>query len=428
MTWNQWYRLTSYVKSALWVVPVVAMLFEQVTLRLIYFVDGRVGWTLLGLSVVEAQTMLQTIVTMTLSFIVFTFGSLLIAIQVAGGQLTPRIIATTLLQDNAVKYSVGLFVFVLLFAVGVLGRISSIAHQFVIFVAAVLGFSCIAVFLYLIDYAAKLLRPVSIVARVGQRGLAVIDSVYPHPTANLHHADRADQTLGTPDKVVPHESPSEIVVAMNLHALAAEATRSDGIIEFVPQVGDFVGAQEPLFRLYGGACAVDASKLRAAVAFGSERTMEQDPMFAFRILVDIALKALSKAINDPTTAVLAIDQLQRLLQRVGNRHLRNDFITDAAGTVALDFPNAELGRLRTSCLHRDTAQRCGKHSSGTPPARDDRERSFKPYPSIVIRPCAMNSNYSISRSRDVTFSRRTLRWPGSLISQGLGSSAVGAAS
>ena len=343
MTWNQWYRLKSYVKSALWVVPVVAMLFEQVTLRLIYFVDGRVGWTLLGLSVVEAQTMLQTIVTMTLSFIVFTFGSLLIAIQVAGGQLTPRIIATTLLQDNAVKYSVGLFVFVLLFAVGVLGRISSIAHQFVIFVAAVLGFSCIAVFLYLIDYAAKLLRPVSIVARVGQRGLAVIDSVYPHPTANLHLADRADQTLGTPDKVVPHESPSEIVVAMNLKALAAEATRSDGIIEFVPQVGDFVGAQEPLFRLYGGACAVDASKLRAAVAFGSERTMEQDPMFAFRILVDIALKALSKAINDPTTAVLAIDQLQRLLQRVGNRDLRNELITDAAGQLRLIFrtPNWE---------------------------------------------------------------------------------------
>ena len=203
--------------------------------------------------------------------------------------------------------------------------------------------TCAAVFLYLIDYAAKLLRPVSIVARVGQRGLAVIESVYPHPTANLHHADRVDQTLGTPDKVVPHESPSEIVVAMNLNALAAEATRSDGIIEFVPQVGDFVGAQEPLFRLYGGACAVDASKLRAAVAFGSERTMEQDPMFAFRILVDIALKALSKAINDPTTAVLAIDQLQRLLQRVGNRDLRNELIRDAAGQLRLIFrtPNWE---------------------------------------------------------------------------------------
>ena len=66
-------------------------------------------------------------------------------------------------------------------------------------------------------------------------------------------------------------------------------------------------------------------------------------MFAFRILVDIALKALSKAINDPTTAVLAMDQLQRLLQRVGNRDLRNELITDAGGRLRLIFrtPNWE---------------------------------------------------------------------------------------
>ena len=47
--------------------------------------------------------------------------------------------------------------------------------------------------------------------------------------------------------------------------------------------------------------------------------MEQDPTFAFRIIVDIALKALSPAINDPTTAVIAIDQLHRLLRKAGNR-------------------------------------------------------------------------------------------------------------
>ena len=58
------------------------------------------------------------------------------------------------------------------------------------------------------------------------------------------------------------------------------------------------------------------------MAFGTERTLEQDPIFAFRILVDIGLKALSPAINDPTTAVLALDQLQRLLRVLGKRNLR----------------------------------------------------------------------------------------------------------
>ena len=71
--------------------------------------------------------------------------------------------------------------------------------------------------------------------------------------------------------------------------------------------------------------------------------MEQDPMFAFRILVDIALKALSAAINDPTTAVLAIDQLHRLLRVVGKRSLSNEEIVDRSGRVRviLRTPNWE---------------------------------------------------------------------------------------
>src|SRR5262249_23161148 len=103
------------------------------------------------------------------------------------------------------------------------------------------------------------------------------------------------------------------------------------VIEIVPQVGDFLARGEPLFALYGGASAIDAAKLHATVAFGSERTMEQDPIFAFRILVDVALKALSPAINDPTTAVLAIDQVHRLLRAVGKRRLHAEEIYDDAG-------------------------------------------------------------------------------------------------
>ena len=83
--------------------------------------------------------------------------------------------------------------------------------------------------------------------------------------------------------------------------------------------------------------------VRATVAFGVERTLEQDPMFAFRILVDIALKALSPAINDPTTAVLAIDQIHRLLRMLGKRALRGEVIADSAGAPRLIFrtPNWE---------------------------------------------------------------------------------------
>ena len=122
------------------------------------------------------------------------------------------------------------------------------------------------------------------------------------------------------------------MLAVDLASLTREAQRRDGVIELIPQVGDFVAYDEPLFVLHAGAVACDDGTLCAAVAFGVERTLEQDPLFAIRIIVDIALKALSPAINDPTTAVIAIDQVHRLLRAVGRRRLRGEGIRTLAAT------------------------------------------------------------------------------------------------
>ena len=192
------------------------------------------------------------------------------------------------------------------------------------------------VFLYLIDYAARLLRPVSIVRRVGESGIGVIRSVYPTPTEGEPSSEHA-RPREAAARVVLHEGVSGVVLAVDLAGLVRLARKADGVIEFVPGVGDFLGVDEPLFRLYGGAAAIDDRRLRGKVALGSERTMEQDPTFALRILVDIAIKALSAAINDPTTAVMAIDQLHRLLRLVGLRSLRNEELRDAAGHLRLVY-------------------------------------------------------------------------------------------
>ena len=155
--------------------------------------------------------------------------------------------------------------------------------------------------------------------------------------------ERERLKLDPPDSVIRHQGTSGIVLAVNLKPLMTEAERSNGVIEFVPQVGDFVAVDEPLFNLYGGARSIDGGTLRASIAFGSERTLDQDPTFAFRIVVDIALRALSPAINDPTTAVLAIDQLHRMLRAVGKRHLRTDEIINKSGQLRVVFrtPNWE---------------------------------------------------------------------------------------
>ena len=341
--WNQIYRTVSYLRSALWVVPIVSVLLALVVISVLQMLDRFVTWDLTGLRVAGAQTLFQTLITLTLTFVVFTFGSLLVAIQIAGGQLTPRIIATTLLRDRVIKYTVGLNMFTLLFAVSALNRTEDAVPQLVTLVAALLGVACVTSFLFLIDYAARLLRPVRLVALVGDQGLDVIRSVYPQEVHGGRAPDIAITRRGQPDRVVLQRGRSQVVLAVYVEALVREARRLDGVIEFLPQVGDFVAEDEPLFALHGGAARTADEMLGRSVAFGTERTMEQDPTFAFRILVDIALKALSPAINDPTTAVLALDQIHRLLRVVGQRHLQDAEIRDAAGhvRVVLRTPNWE---------------------------------------------------------------------------------------
>ena len=210
-------------------------------------------------------------------------------------------------------------------------------------VAAILGLASVVAFLFLIDYAARLLRPVSILWRVGEEGLAVIESVYPKSIRDTDPLPVRHAQLGAPDRIVSHQGTSAIVLAVNLEALVAEANRVDGVIEVVPRVGDFVAVGEPVFLLHGGSGAFDERKLRGSIAFGPERTIEQDSTFAFRVIVDIAIRALSKAINDPTTAVLAIDQLHRLLRTVGRRHLHDEQIMDDAGRLRVIFPTPNWG-------------------------------------------------------------------------------------
>jgi uncharacterized membrane protein len=195
----------------------------------------------------------------------------------------------------------------------------------------------------LIDYASRLLRPVSILVQVGADGLAVIEGVYPDPTVRPCTQERQSLTVGSPSGVICHQGASGIILAVNLDLLKATAERSNGVIELIPQVGDFVAMDEPLFNLYFSGHSIVEERSRASVALGSERTMDQDPTFAFRIVIDIALKALSPAINDPTTAVLAIDQLHRMLRLVVERHLRTDELLDDSGRLRVIFrtPNWE---------------------------------------------------------------------------------------
>jgi uncharacterized membrane protein len=128
------------------------------------------------------------------------------------------------------------------------------------------------------------------------------------------------------------------IASFDIDALVGLAQRAGATIVMRCGVGDTLVVNTPLLQVHGAAAALPESELMRAIHAGLERTSEQDPKYPIRLLVDIAIKALSPAINDPTTAVQAIDQIEDLLRRLGGRDLDAGTARDANGVVRLIFP------------------------------------------------------------------------------------------
>jgi uncharacterized membrane protein len=172
--------------------------------------------------------------------------------------------------------------------------------------------------------------------QVGGDGARVVESIYPRLLAEDRETAGSPPALEAPRQVVRCRA-GGVVLAFDAGGLAALARSVDAIFELVPQVGDFVAQGDPLFHVHGGTRTVGEVTLLDHIALGAERTMEQDPAFPFRIIVDIASKALSPAINDPTTAVLALDQVHHLLRNVGTRKLDSGLVRDRGGRLRLVY-------------------------------------------------------------------------------------------
>ena len=191
-----------YFNATLWVVPLVAMPLAIIVTRILHAADAALGWEALDITVQGATAMYQATVSACVTFMVFTFGSLLIAIQIASAQMTPRIIASTMLRARTPKFTVALYIFTLVVALGALNRMDDEVHQLVAFTIALLSVICFASFFYLIDHASRMLRPVSVLKHVGQIGVDVIERVYPEPSLGPDATAARRPRLGPPDRVI----------------------------------------------------------------------------------------------------------------------------------------------------------------------------------------------------------------------------------
>ena len=123
--------------------------------------------------------------------------------------------------------------------------------------------------------------------------------------------------------MVVHSDRGGIIQALDVEGLLALGEHIDGLIVLTRTVGDFVPRGSVLARVFCHGAVPGEQRVRGLIAIGDERTIDQDAAFALRILVDIALMALSPAVNAPTTAVQVLDYVEEFLQSVGEHELHH---------------------------------------------------------------------------------------------------------
>jgi uncharacterized membrane protein len=334
MTWLRRYRVRHFLENSIWVAPAVAMVLALVAIRVLHWIEESMGWET-TLNAETARTVLAGLAGAMFTFIVFVCSSLLLVVQLASAQLTPRVIGT-MFRDPVTKFALAVFVFAFTFVLAALIRVGSSVPYLITQVAGYCSVVTIGMFLYLIDHVGKMLRPSGALASVAAEGHEVLDSVYPRRLTDKVEpiVEDTDQE-SAPGRALTSPR-GGVVLAFDVEGLVALAARHDCLIEMVPQVGNLLGPGDAVLRVHGGA-DLPPEALLQSIALGTERTMEQDPTFAFRVIVDIASKGLSPAINDPTTAVLALDHIHHLLRHVGKRRLDNARVRDATGRVRLVY-------------------------------------------------------------------------------------------
>lgn len=328
-----WGRLWDVTRSRFWILPslcVIAAIGAGIAFVSLDHAIGKFQDAFLYPGPAGgARTFLQAIVEAMITVTGTVFSVSVVAIQLANGQFSSRIIPVYL-RDLTVQSTLGLFMATFVYSMVVLRSVGSSGQadfvpRVAVTVAFVLVVASVGMFIAYISRISGMLRVASIVRRVAEESERLMGRRYP---------------VGTPPSGPDLELPLElrpiparragVVVSVNEKLLAALAGRQRAVLVMRLRVGDFVAAGAPLFTVYADA----GSPLRSgeawrnfepavlrAVSQDIERTMEQDLAFGVRQLVDIAEKALSPSLNDPTTAVQCVDVLHDILRQLAGRHL-----------------------------------------------------------------------------------------------------------
>lgn len=345
-------KLSGHITSSLWLAPVTAMVAAVGAAKLLARIDKEIpqereAWYLFSGQAGSARELLSTIASSLMSFTAIVFSITILVLQLASSQFSPRVLRT-FLEDRFTRFSLGVFIGSFIYALALLPEVHGPGdghEEFVpalaIFIAFVVVLINVGVFVNYIHHIAHSIRAVHIIKRVADGARATIEDMF--PVADTNAPEPIDASPGQPGAEIILESREVGVLAsVDDKRLLALAIRFDVRIELLPMMGDFVPQGAPLLRVSGErAGGLNPAKLLACVELAEERTPRQDPGFGFRQLVDIAERALSPAINDPTTAAQALDQLHDLLRIMIRRGFPVVKQADPSGRIRLVIPHPD---------------------------------------------------------------------------------------
>jgi uncharacterized membrane protein len=293
-----------------------------------------------AMSVPSATAIYAAIASGMIALTGIVFSLTFVMVQFSATAYSPRLVLW-IARDPVMSHALGTFTATFLYATAALAGVDRRGSGKVPFVSTwvvvALLVASVGMFISLI-HRIGLLQVNRMLIFTGDQGRRVITTMYPsvksvaagNGSVDFHALPRAQTLI--------HRGRPRSIQAIDAPTLVDLAKSSDGVIEMVVAVGDTIVELTPLLHVFGTPQPINERELRNGIEFGGERTFEQDPKYAIRLLVDIAIKALSPAINDPTTAVQALDQIEDLLLRLGLRHLEIGAFRDRNGKLRLVVP------------------------------------------------------------------------------------------
>jgi len=304
-----------------------------------------------------AQVILAGIAASIMTVVSIVFAILLMTLTLASMQFSPRIIVS-FSRDRVTQWTLGIFLGTFLYCLAALPAARSLPHPFAP-VATVLGamalaLLCVGLLLFFIHHISQAISVNHIVDRIAEETEAMIDEIMPWPHLLNHHVKDAEPLRPNPSEVAVLSHDSGYIRFVDTRRLVALAKHYHVTIRVLRRVGHFVPAGIPLTMVSKGnrLPPEGTSELLAAFDFGPTRTLQQDVEFGVLQIVDVALKAISPAVNDPTTAINCVDQLSRILIRFASREPPEELLYDPPGIVRASIGWIHFERLLEAALEQ----------------------------------------------------------------------------